>query len=121
MGTPWPWTSTRPSPQASATWSWARAITSADSGSGSPSTGMAEITATVVSLRPKTSAIQRSMRKQSAGFSSPQPAWGKPRPKAPPLPSGYSRKWVWTSITGSPLPSTEVATSGSVVASSGTS
>ena len=90
-GTAWPWISTRSSPQSAAASARPRSIASIDSGSAAPTTGIAEITATAVSLPPSTRSRQCSTEKQ---LSSPHAAWGNPPPN-----SGESRKWVWTSTT----------------------
>ena len=78
-------------------------MASIDSGSAAPTTGMAEITATAVSLPASTRSRQYSAEKQSIGSSSPHAPCGKPVPQSP-----DSRKWVCTSTT------TSVASAGSV-------
>ncbi len=69
-------------------------MASIDSGSAAPTTGIAEMTATAVSLPMSTRSRQYSAEKQSMASGSPQLPCGKPVPHSP-----DSRKWVCTSTT----------------------
>ena len=118
VGVAWPWMRTWPTQPSCSTWRRARSITSVDSGSGSATTGIADSTATAVSLPPRTRSSQASIPMHAAG-SSPHDACGKPSPQPSSVPGSYSRRWVWTSTTSSLPASTVVAAASSIVDSGG--
>ncbi len=81
LGMAWPWARTRPSTHRASAIRCVAAMTSAESGLSGPGTGMAERTASEVSLCRKNRSRNASIEKQARGSSSPQAIWGKSWPR----------------------------------------